>query len=147
MGETVEAFIELYRSLGVDGEACSTFEVQEVERGVGLPLPASYKAYLRVAGRHMPAAWVGSDCTIGRLPKLQEWGPELLRECDQPPLPAQAFVFLMHQGYQFFYFLADGSSDDPPVFYYLEGEPAVVRKFDRLSDLVASCVGERPGTI
>jgi hypothetical protein len=43
----------------------------------------------------------------------------------------------MHQGYQFFYFIADGSSDDPPVYYYLEGEPEVVRRFERLSDLLA----------
>jgi hypothetical protein len=45
----------------------------------------------------------------------------------------------MHRGYQFFYFDADGKNDDPPVFYYLEGEPAVVRRFERFSELVSVC--------
>lgn len=44
------------------------------------------------------------------------------RICCQPAsiLPADAFVFLMHQGYQFSFFaLAKG--DDPAVSSYLEG--------------------------
>ncbi len=48
----------------------------------------------------------------------------------------------MHQGYVFLYFLADDGTDDPAVFYYMEGEPGVVQKFERFSDLVAVCVGD-----
>jgi hypothetical protein len=68
----------------------------------------------------------------------------LLLENHQPPLPNKAFVFFMHQGYQFMYFIADSSSDDPPVFYYLEGEPTTVQHYERLSDLMA--VVARDGT-
>ncbi len=137
MADPVEVYVERYRSLGLNGEPCSALEVDELERVLSVHLPAAYKAYLRIAGRFMQAAWVGSDCTIGLLPRLQKWGANLLHECDQPPLPPQAFVFLMHQGYQFFYFLVDGRGDDPPVFFYEEGEPAVVPKFERFSDLIA----------
>ncbi len=68
------------------------------------PLPASYKAYLLMAGRRPPRGWLGTDCTVGELADVRVWAEEVLRENGQPPLPAQAFVFMMHQGYQFYYF-------------------------------------------
>jgi SMI1 / KNR4 family (SUKH-1) len=137
MSDAVANFVEHYRALGLDGSPCSAADVKNVERDGGNILPAAYKAYLLIAGREPPAAWVGSDCTICDLPKLFGWAAHLLSENHQPPLPEQAFVFIMHQGYQFKYFIADGNSDDPPVFYYLEGEPKTVRQFERLSDLLA----------
>jgi hypothetical protein len=139
MSGATTAFLERFRSVGLHGSPCSAFEVEELERNAGLPLPAAYRAYLLIAGRQPPSAWVGTDCTVSHLPELRGWAEDLLREGGQPSLPPDAFVFLMHQGYQFMYFLADGCSDDPPVFYYLEGEPQVVRKFERFSDLVAAC--------
>jgi hypothetical protein len=142
MGDAVDAYLERFRSLGLDGSPCSASEVEQVEHHLGVSLPAAYKAYLRIAGTGPPAAWVGSDCTVRHLPGLRGGAERLLRECGQPPLPEAAFVFLMHQGYQFFYLLADGSSDDPSVFYYLEGEPQVVRRFDRFSDLVVVVAGQ-----
>jgi SMI1 / KNR4 family (SUKH-1) len=142
MDSATAAFLNHYRSLGLDGVPCSPSEVQGLERRFGVTLPAAYRAYLLIAGRRPPSAWVGTDCTIGWLYELREGAEDLLREQGQPPLPAEAFVFLMHQGYQFMYFLADGSSDDPPVYYSLEGEPRVVRKFERVSDLVACATGE-----
>ena len=50
----------------------------------------------------------------------------------------------MHQGYQFFYFIADDSTDDPPVFYYLAGRRRPSWRFERFSDLVDIC-GAREG--
>ena len=35
-------------------------------------------------------------------------------------LPDDAFIFLMHQGYQFMYFHTADRNEDPPVYYYLE---------------------------
>lgn len=111
-------------------------EVAEVERKTGTLFPAAYKAYLLVAGHYPPTAWEGSECTIDDLPKLFEWAEHLLAECRQPPLPEQAFVFIMHQGYQFFFFIADGDLEDPPVFYYHEGNPNTEKRFDHFSDLI-----------
>jgi hypothetical protein len=105
-------------------------------------LPAAYRAYLLIAGRRSPSAWVGTDCTIDWLYQLHDAAEELLREWGQPLLSADAFVFLMHQGYQFMYFVADGRSDDPPVHYFMEGEPRVIQKFERFSALVECVVGE-----
>jgi hypothetical protein len=137
MSDTVGEYVERFRVLGLDGSPCSPTDVVRVQKVAGTSLPAAYQAYLLIAGREPPTAWVGSACTIEDLPKLSGCAEHLLAENRQPPLPRQAFVFIMHQGYQFFYFIADGSSDDPPVYYYLEGEPEVVRRFERLSDLLA----------
>ena len=141
MNDTIAEYVSRFRSLGLDGGAATDGEVAELERSAGV-LPASYKAYLLIAGREPPRAWVGSDCTIRHLPGLREGAEELLRENGQPPLPARAFVFLMHQGYQFFYFEADGKDEDPPVLHYLEGQPNVVRRFERFSELVAVCAAD-----
>ena len=135
----VQGYVERFLSLGLDGGACSADEVERLDRAAAHRLPAAYKAYLLIAGAEPPAAWVGSDCTVRHLPGLKEAADELLKSDGQPPLSQQAFVFFMHQGYQFFYFIADGTSDDPPVFYYLEREPGVVKKFDRFSRMVAEC--------
>lgn len=143
MGDAVAAFLDRYRLLGLDGSPCSDNDIALMEREANVALPAAYKAYLLVAGQNPPSAWVGSDCTINYLPKLAAWAEGLLAECNQPALPEQAFVFLMHQGYQFFYFISDGSSDDPPVFYYHEGEPETVKRFERFSDLVDICASDR----
>jgi hypothetical protein len=136
MGDAVRGYVERFRSVGLDGSPCTASEVEQQQNDSGLPLPAAYRAYLLIAGHEPPSAWVGSDCTVRHLRRLRGDADRLLRESGRPPLPAEAFVFLIHQGYQFFYFVADGRSDDPPVFYYLEGEPEVVQRFDRFSDLV-----------
>src|SRR5262245_51368045 len=100
MSVGVDQFVERYRAIGLDGAPCSIGEVDRVEREAGALLPAAYKAYLLIAGLEPPTAWVGSNCTIQDLPKLFELAEHLLAENRQPPLPKQAFVFIMHQGYQ-----------------------------------------------
>lgn len=131
--------------LGLNGQACSVDEVEAMERKADVSLPASYKAYLLIAGRYPPSAWVGSDCTIGILTEIRKWVEELLMgQGNSLTLPPKSFVYSMHQGYQFMYFVADGGSNDPAVFYYLEGEPESVMKFERFSDLVAVLVGVSP---
>jgi hypothetical protein len=117
MSDAVAAFLERYRELGLDGSPNAPGDVAQLEKEAGVPLPAAYKAYLLIAGQQPSTAWVGSDCTIQHLPKLSGWAEHLLSVNHQPALPKQAFVFIMHQGYQFKYFIADGRSDDPPVSY------------------------------
>lgn len=108
---------------------CTPAEINEIERFYSLDLPASYRQWLLKYGREPKGQFVGSDCHYPVLLKLREWAEELLRDCSKPfVLGKEDFVFLMHQGYQFFYFKADGKLDDPPVYYYFEGwdEPKLV---------------------
>jgi hypothetical protein len=144
MKPAVEAFVNQYQSLGLTGTPCSPDDVAAAERHLGVPLPAAYWAYLLVAGHYPPPALVGSDCDIGFLYKMREWSGILLRESGNPfALPSNAVVFLMHQGYQFMYFLADGVTNDPAVFYYREFRPAPVLHAERLSEWIASIAPHR----
>lgn len=141
MGGAVEEFLNRYRSLGLAGSPQTPEQVAALERHLGLPLPAAYRAYLLVAGADPPPELVGSDCHGDYLYQLREWADELLEESGRPfALPTDAVVFLMHQGYQFFYFRADGIAADPVVFYYFENWPAPQQRHDRFSDWVAACV-------
>lgn len=113
--------------------------IARLEEHLGLPIPAAYRAYLAIAGASPPPELVGSDCHDHYLFKLHDWATVLLKESGEPfSLPDDAIVFLMHQGYQFFYFHADGTTDDPPVYYYFENRSACERPYDRFSDWVAA---------
>jgi hypothetical protein len=81
----------------------------------------------------------GSDCFYQHLPQIQEWAKQLLVENDFPQaLPEDAFVFFMHQGYQFSFFrLSEG--DNPPTYSYCEGQeqPDFVKSHDQFSDFLS----------
>jgi hypothetical protein len=129
MDDKVTAFVRRYQAMGLEGTPASLGEVAALEEDLGVIFPAAYKAFLLILGRDGGSDFIGSDCTIRHLPRLRSGAEELLQRCgSQYRLPKEAFVYLMHQGYYFVYFLADQASDDPPVFSYLEGDPAPVKK-------------------
>lgn len=132
-------FLDRYRALGLIGAPMDSTEIAKLEEHLRLPIPAAYRAYLAIAGGSPPPELVGSDCHGRYLFELRDGAVELLNECGNPfTLPDDAVVFLMHQGYQFFYFQADGVTDDPPVYYYFEDRPEVERPYERFSDWVAA---------
>jgi hypothetical protein len=129
MNDNVAAFVRRYAAMGLEGTPATPEEVEALERQQGKKLPSAYKAFLFILGRDGGADFIGSDCTISHLPELRGKAEDLLRDCgSQHTLPEKAFVYLMHQGYSFFYFVADQVSEDPPVYAYLEGDPAPVKK-------------------
>jgi hypothetical protein len=99
---------------------CSEDEINALEYHLGLSLPQAYREFLLWMGHSGGGLLRGSDCFYKHLPHLREWAVELLEEDNfHEPLPDDAFVFFMHQGYQFAFFrLSEG--DDPPVYYYHE---------------------------
>jgi hypothetical protein len=129
MDDNVAAFVRRYEAMGLEGTPASPEEVAALEQQLGVGFPAAYKAFLFILGRDGGSDFIGSDCTINHLPKLRAWAEDLLRQCgSQYILPEKAFVYLMHQGYSFFYFMADQTSEDPAVYAYLEGDYAPVMK-------------------
>ncbi|MDJ1485505.1 SMI1/KNR4 family protein [Cytophagaceae bacterium YF14B1] len=101
---------------------CSQDEITKLEESVGSPLPDAYKEFLLLMGKGAHGFMTGSDVFYHLLFDLTEGAHELLIE-DKSPLilPEKAFVFWMHQGYQFLFFnLNEGP--DPKVYYYLEGK-------------------------
>lgn len=123
-------------------EGCSEAQVAEVEASFGRPLPASYREFLLPAGQGAGRFLRGTDCLYPRILETTAEGAELLVESKEKfSLPTDAFVLSMHQGYQFMFFRAS-EGDDPPVYYYFEGDGTPQRISDSLSGYLFRCVEE-----
>ena len=128
---------------------CSPQEIEAIKSRQGVDyLPGLYVEYLAVLGNKDGGLYVGSDRLYSHLLLLKDWAKELLEEHDQPfDLPADAFVLLMHQGYQFLYFLTKDKNDDPTIFYYTEDRRLQnlmpQRRFEHLSEFLTIFVADR----
>ncbi len=111
-------------SLNTDGyeeiSTCSKEEIQNLEQQLGLSLPDDYKEFLLWMGHGAGRFMRGSEFFYEHLPFLHKWACELLEEnCFPEPLPEDAFIFYMHQGYQFA-FLRTSKRENSPVYCYNE---------------------------
>jgi len=94
--------------------------LSKIELENKISLPEKYKAFYRLCSLSIPASLVGTDL-INNYSDLQQGAIELLEEDGvENFLDDKDFVFMMHQGYMFWYFKADGDPD-PVVFGYYEG--------------------------
>src|SRR5258708_4440408 len=99
---------------------CTEGEIEELESAVGAKLPQVYREFLSRMGRSAGQLFLGTDIFFEHLRRGLTKGANLLLARDgKPPLPKKAFVFGMHQGYQFTFFLL-GENEDPTVEGYLE---------------------------
>ena len=65
----------------------------------------------------------------------QKWAEELLQE-NGLTLPDNAYVFNMHQGYVFnFFILTEG--DDPPIYNYCEGK-SITQTFSTFTEFLVA---------
>ncbi|WP_203296722.1 SMI1/KNR4 family protein [Luteirhabdus pelagi] len=102
----------------------------ELEKRLRISLPLIYKRFFLECEKAIPKNLIGTDLYNQRS-DLKEWALELLEEDNAENfLTEKDFVFMMHQGYMFWYFRANGT-ENPNVFYYREMslEP------DKLTDL------------
>lgn len=111
---------------------CTEQEISSLEEELGLSLPAAYKEFLLWGGHNTGRIWEGSDCCFEDLKILQESAVELLEENKfKEALPEDAFVFFMHQGYQFMFFRTS-EGEDPPIYFYKESQQNPLHSFVRL---------------
>ena len=110
-------------------------EIKTIEAFYDVKLPQTYKEFLLLMGKDAGKYMLGTSAFYGDIFELQEWGFELYRENGVENIPADAFTFWMHQGYQAVFFRTS-EGDDPPVYYYIEGsaENKFVLKEKSLSD-------------
>ena len=134
----MNSFSDRYRKMGLRGGGLDDASIDDLEAHLGLPIPDAYRAYLSIAGSSPPPALIGSDCTVNYVRDLREWAISCLEENNSPSLlPDNAIVFFMHQGYFFYYFLADGVTDDPAVYHYhAVTQKEVIQVNDCFSDWV-----------
>jgi hypothetical protein len=97
---------------------CTEAEVKTLEQQIHQRLPAAYREFLLWAGYGGAFLMLGDTVFYPDLP-LNQYAVELLQEDGTEVLPPDAFVFSMHQGYQF-YFFPTMEGNNPPVYYYLQ---------------------------
>jgi hypothetical protein len=117
---STEGFINSENLSGcTEEDVLSLAEIQEVDT-----VPAVYREFLRLAGRDSGGLLRGSNHTLDDLRKIKGDARELLVEDGQPTgILDGALVFLMHQGYVFYYFEGPSLGEpDPPVMIYEEAE-------------------------
>lgn len=109
---------------------CRIDEIVDLEKELDIFLPEAYKEFLLWMGKDTNKFLEGSEVEYKHLVKIQAWADELLKENGHLLLPDNAFVFHIHQGYQFSYFLLDGN-DDPEVYFYDEVVTKGVESLDK----------------
>lgn len=108
-------------SKGCKLKGCSSSEIIRIEKFFNVQLPLYYRQFLSSMGKGAGRFMQGSSVFYNEIFDLREGGTRLLSDDNFKLLPENTFVFWMHQGYQFaFFYLNQG--DNPPVYYYHEGE-------------------------
>lgn len=99
----------------------SESEILDLERSQNVRFPSSYRRFLADCGKG--AGLFARDADFF-YPKIRSLKSELQEMLDEEgiafDIPPQAFVFGAYQGYQYFYFLCDGT-DDPVVYKITDG--------------------------
>lgn len=134
-GEKLNAFV-LHRH----PQGCSSEQIKSLTDQTVGDLPESYLEFMKVAGNGVDGFLQGSDFTIKDLDGVRDAADELLLEAGLNRLPSNAFVFAMHQGYQFYFFQSG------VVYYFREGNSCVERRFDSFEDFfdfVVQCIRQR----
>lgn len=144
-------FLRLSNSLRYeDEEPCKSFpcteqEIYSLEADLSITLPKAYKEFLLWGGHEAGGLFEGSDCFLRHLLNIQEWAIDLLNENSfLEILPKDAFVFYMHQGYEFMFFnLSEG--DDPPIYIYNEqnNHSSFVKAYPKYSEFLLTFLEEQ----
>jgi hypothetical protein len=114
---------------------CSNDEIIDLEKRYNMQLPTCYTEFLKALGKGAEPFMQGSFCFYDQLDFIQLEAKALLKENNFKDLPKNAFVFWLHQGYQFTFFI-DNESDNPSVFYFNETEKQIdfIKTYERLTD-------------
>ncbi len=123
---------------------CTEQEIEQLEEWLNIELPAAYKEFLLWMGHRAGQLFADASCNYWDLEGNQTLAVEILHENSFPTsLPKDAFVFLINQGYKFYFFrLSEGA--DPPVYYYEElmQEPAFPSVCEHFSEYLEQRVEE-----
>jgi hypothetical protein len=94
-------------------------ELDKIEIEKNLIFPLAYKKFYRQCEISLPQVFVGTDL-FNHYKELNDWALDLIKESKIDNFLTETdFVFMMHQGYMFWYFKANGE-DDPDVYFYEE---------------------------
>jgi hypothetical protein len=95
-------------------------ELKKIENNYNFNLPKVYKQFYLKCGKSIPTNLIGTDL-VNEYKGLNEWANELLEEDKSEfKIEKDDFVFMMHQGYLFWFFKVNGK-ENPMVYGYYEG--------------------------
>jgi hypothetical protein len=121
-----------------DISGCSDDDVRAIEHSLNVVLPQSYVQFLKAVGHKGGSLMADIDYHYSLLERINADAKKILDNWEEGRLllAENAFVFSMRQGEQFMFFIADGRSDDPPVYYYIEGAGRFTRIADSIWDVI-----------
>lgn len=119
-----------------DARGCSNEDLARLALQCSVPLPETYRQFMQIAGKGVDDFLSGSDFTLEDLDGMRDAANELLAGAGLAPLPPEAFVFTMHQGYQFFFFLNEC------VYYYVEGASEPEKRFESFEEFFDAILAE-----
>ena len=119
MPDIIEERLQKLKANWKGAAGCNEEEVLKLEDHYKVTLPHAYKTFLMLMGWDGGHYQIGSDFTYKWLFTMKGYANDMLNKCGYPSLPLDAFVFHMHQGYQFSFFYINGE-DDPAVYYFNE---------------------------
>lgn len=142
----ISSLIEEKICLPAEVNGASPHEVSLLERSANLKFPLQYKEFLVGVGNGAGEFFVGTDIFLRSLDGLQDAAVYLLEENNEDfQLPKDAFVFSMHQGYEFKYFKGS-EGNDPPIYQYVEGMGPPKLVWNSFSDFLKDSIAQQTRT-
>ncbi|TMV50639.1 SMI1/KNR4 family protein [Paenibacillus mesophilus] len=124
-------------------EGFTELEVEQCEQAIGFHLPHQYREFLLSVGHKAGLLFQGTDVlfqNVEGLLELRKAADDLLNENEEDfNLPSDAFVYSMHQGYEFNYFIVS-EGNNPPVYQYVEGDGPPVLVWDSFSTFLKKSI-------
>lgn len=104
---------------------CSDAELGQIAVNAGRELPIAYRQFMTEFGKKAGRFLRDVEIFYPAVLSLRPVAGEIVQDYEefQIELPSSAFVFAMRQKEQFMFF--DGNSDDPPVKFYMSGDPEI----------------------
>jgi hypothetical protein len=110
-------------------------QLNRIENERKITLPEIYKRFYDQCSYTIPENLIGTELWSYKEPDLYVAATELLEEDGvENFLEADDFVFMMHQGYIFWYFKANGDAD--PIVYSYHEEKMKPDNLGNLSDFL-----------
>lgn len=118
--QVIQRLLAIPHFHGVELKGCSESEIDRLEQRARVRLPRAYRDFLALLGKGA-GEFMLSDHWQFRLDEVAEIAHHdgYADYCD---LPDNYFVFAERNGCAWAFFVADGTSDDPPVFLFTDGE-------------------------
>jgi SMI1-KNR4 cell-wall len=133
ISDTIEYLLRKYPN----SKPCSIDEINLLEEHFGIKLPNMYRQFLLSFGNGSTEYMVGTDYTLYWLRNMKIEANKMLLENNLTELSTDAFVFWMHQGYQFMYFETADNNQNPAIFYYNECyEMDIIKVCNNMNELL-----------